>query len=77
MQLIVGEVNLTECFKDGFKKPQHKHLLDFIAHTKLERYPPAVAQTCIDYLSSVVVVRGKPEQYIVPRTTAVIICPSQ
>ena len=74
MDIIEGSSDMTECFKDGFKKPSYKYLLDFITHTKLERYP-AIAQTCIDFLSSVA--KGKPEQYKVPRVTAIIVCPNQ
>ena len=68
-------IGLAECFKDGFDKPHHKYLLEFVTHINLEHYPPVVAQTCIDYLSSVA--KGKPEQYVVPRTTAVIVCGGQ
>ena len=75
MDLISGSNDMTESFKVGFDKPPHKYLLDFVTHTKLERYPPAVAQTCIDYLSSVA--KGKPQQYKVPRSTAIIICRNQ
>lgn len=72
VELVEGCNDMTGCFKNNFKEPQHKYVLDFLAHTKIDRYPPAVIQTCIDYLSSVA--NGKPEQYKVPRTTAVIIC---
>ena len=75
MDTVDGVVDMSECFKDGFDKPHHKYLLEFVTHTKLERYPPVIAQTCIDYLSSVA--KGKPEQHMVPRTTAVIICYNQ
>ena len=70
VDLVEGYVDLTECFKKEFKEPRHKYLLDFITHTRMDHYPPAVAQTCIDYLSSVAI--GKPEHYKVPRISAVI-----
>ena len=71
IESIEGDSNLTDCFKNDFKEPRHKYLLDFTTHTRMDRYPPAVTQTCIDYLSSVAT--GKPEQYKVPCTTTVII----
>ena len=71
IESIVGYDNLTDHFKNNFKEPHHKYLLDFLTHTKMDRYPPAVTQTCIDYLYSVAT--GKPEEYKVPRTTAFII----
>ena len=70
VELVEGYVDLTECFKKEFKEPCHKYLLDFITHTRMDRYPPAVTQTCIDYFSSVAI--GKSEHYKVPRTSAVI-----
>ena len=72
MDLIEGENDLTECFKDGFQKPHQKHILEFITHTRMDCYPPAVAQTCIDYLSSVA--KGKPKEHKIPRVTAFIVC---
>ena len=70
VELVEGYVDLTECFKKEFKEPYHKYLLDFITHTRMDCYPPAVTQTCIDYFSSVAI--GKSEHYKVPRTSAVI-----
>ena len=72
MELVEGYNDITDCFKNDFKEPRHKYVLDFSTHTRMDRYPPAVAQTCIDYLSSAA--KGKPEQYKVTRTTAVITC---
>ena len=72
VETVKGEIDLTDCFLSDFKKPQHMHILDFLSHTKMERYPPAVVDTCINYLSSVA--RGKPEQYKIPRSTAIIVC---
>ena len=69
---VEGANDMTESFKDNFQQPRHKYLLDFVTHTKMDRYPPVVAQTCIDYLSSVA--QGKPEQYKVPRMTFIISC---
>ena len=70
MTVIEGANDMTESFKDNFQKSCHKYLLDFLTHTKLDCYPPVMAQTCIDYLSSVA--QGK--QYKVPEPTAVIVC---
>ena len=62
-QLIDGELNLTSHFRDGFKKPHQRFLLDFLTYTKLQRYPEEISQACIDYLESVAV--GKPECYTI------------
>ena len=70
VELVEGCNDLTDCFKNNFKEPRHKYILDFATHTRMDRYPPAVTQTCIDYLSSVAI--GKPKQHKVPRTTAII-----
>ena len=70
VELVEGFTDLTDCFKNDFKEPRHKYVLDFATHTRMDRYPPDVAQTCIDYLSSVAV--GKPELYKGPCTTAII-----
>ena len=61
VDLVEGCMDLTDCFKNEFKEPRHKYILDFLTHARMDRYPPAVAQTCIDYLSSVAI--GKPEHY--------------
>ena len=71
VELVEGCNDLSDCFKNGFKEPRHKYVLDFATHTRMDRYPPAVTQICIDYLSSVA--KGKPEQYKVPCTTAIIL----
>ena len=70
MDLVEGCMDLTDCFKNEFKEPRHKYLLDFLTHTRMDRYPPAVTQTCIDYLSSVAI--GKPEEYKVPCNAVII-----
>ena len=70
MDKLEGDVDCTESFKDGFTKSHQKYILDFLTQTKLDHYPPAVTQTCIDYFS--LVAKGKPEQYRIPRTTAII-----
>ena len=71
-QLIDGELDLTEHFQDGFKKPHQRFLLDFLTHTKLQRYPEEIFQACIDYLESVAV--GKPERYTIHFSVACIAC---
>jgi hypothetical protein len=74
-EVIYAEFDLTECFRDGFQKPQQKAFLDFLTQTKLERYPPAVSQLCIDYFGSVSI--GQPEKYAVPITFAFIVCKNE
>lgn len=69
--LIPGELDFTECFAEGFQKPHQKFVLDFLTHTKMAHYPPAVAQVCIDFLTSTAV--GRPQKYIVPFSVAFII----
>ena len=34
--VIDGELDLTECFRDGFQKPHQKLFLDFNFRTRLE-----------------------------------------
>ena len=72
MELVEAYNDLTDCFKNDFKGSSDKYILDFLAHTRMDCYPPAVAQTCIDYLSSVA--KGKPEQYKVTSIIAVMTC---
>ena len=48
-------------FEKGFQSPSGVYMLDFLAHTKLSRYPPAVAQKCIEYFSSIA--EGKPDRF--------------
>ena len=69
---IYAEMNFTECFRDGFEKPHQKFFLNFMTQTKLECYPPAVFQVCIEYLASIAI--GKPKQYLIPYSYAVIVC---
>ena len=57
-------VDLTACFMEGFQKPNHKHILEFLIHAKLSRYPPAVAKTCIEYISFIA--NGKPDKFLIP-----------
>ena len=71
VEMIKGEVDFTEYFRDEFQKSNQKHILDFATHTKIERYPPAVSQTCMDYLASIAT--GKPKKYILPFSTDIIV----
>ena len=71
VEMIECFEDFTECLKNNFKKPAHLSILRFISHTNIECYPPAVAQTCIDYLASVA--KGKPNEYLICRVTAVIL----
>ena len=48
-------------FEKGLQSPSGVYLLDFLAHTKLSRYPPAVTQKCIEYFSSIA--EGKPDRF--------------
>ena len=48
-------------FEKGLQSPSDVYLLDFLAHTKLSRYPPAVTQKCIEYFSSIT--EGKPDRF--------------
>lgn len=75
MELIDGDLDFTECFKDGFQKPHQKFFLDFMTHTRLERYPPEISQLCIEFLAAAAI--GKPEQYIIPFSVAFIVCKSE
>ena len=56
-------LDLTPCFKEEFKHPFHKVVLDFIAQTKMAQYPPTVFQVSVDYLHSIA--QGKPDKYVI------------
>ena len=56
-------LDLTPCFKEEFKHPFHKVVLDFIAQTKMAQYPPTVFQVSVDYLRSIA--QGKPDKYVI------------
>ena len=71
-EVICAEIDYTECFRDGFQKPHQKFFLDFMTHTRLERYPPEISQLCIEYFASVAI--GKPKQYVIPFSNAFIVC---
>ena len=72
---IYAEMDCTDSFRDEFQKPYQKALLDFMIHTKLERYPPEISQLCIEYLASVAI--GKPKQYIIQFSSAFIVCKNE
>ena len=69
---IYAEIDCTDCFRDEFQKPHQKFILDFMTHTKLERYPPEISRLCIEYLASVAI--GKPKQYLIQCSSAFIVC---
>ena len=73
IELIDGELDLTECFRNEFQKPHQKSLLNFIASTNLSNYPDAVTKLCKDYLKSMCK-RNLRDQYVVPVVYSVIIC---
>ena len=72
---IYAEMDFTDCFKDEFQKPHQKFFLDFMTHTKLECYPPEISQLCIKYLASISI--GKPKQYLIPYSSAFIVCKNE
>ena len=72
VELIPGELDFMECFQDGFQKLHQKFLLDFITHTKMVRYPAAISQVCIEFLTSTSI--GKPQKYIISFSVAFIVC---
>ena len=72
---IDEEMDCTDSFRDEFQKPYQKAFLDFMIHTKLERYPPEISQLCIECLASVAV--GKPKQYLIPLSSAFIVCKNE
>ena len=57
-------------FEKGFQSPPGVYVLDFLAHTKLSRYPPAVAQICIEYFSSIA--EGKPDRFILTQEADIL-----
>ena len=70
-ELIDAELDLTQCFRDGFQKPHQRFLLDFITQTKVDHYPTAVFQLCVEYLRTEAI--GKPDKYIIPFSVAFIV----
>ena len=54
-----GPIDISNLFRSDF---QDLYLLNFLAHTKLDRYPPIIAQKCIDYFYSIA--ECKPETYV-------------
>ena len=69
-QEMTATFDLADCFADNFQLPHQRHILDFLTHTKLNRYPPNVEKTCIEYLSSIAT--EKPKNYSLTYVTAVI-----
>ena len=55
--------DMTECFKEEFKDPAHRKLVEFTAQTKMAQYPASVFQVSVDYLYSIA--EGKPDQVII------------
>ena len=74
-EVICAELDLTECFRDGFQKPHQKVFLDFLTHTRLERYPPAVSQLCIEFLGSIAI--GQPKECVIPISNGFIVCKNE
>ena len=68
---VDGVLDLTSCFMGGFQQPKQKQVLDFLAHAKMSCYPPAIAETCIEYLSSIAY--GKPEKFLIAHRADVIL----
>ena len=57
-------------FEKGLQSPSGVYVLDFLAHTKLSRYPPAVAQKCIEYFSSIA--EGKPDRFTLTEEAGIL-----
>ena len=68
---ITGELDFTECFKNGFQDRAHSKILDFITHTTLSKYSTEVRDTCVKYIASLA--KGKPDKYIIERSAHIII----
>lgn len=66
-----GAIDLSQHFKDDFKHPNQKWVLDFIAQTKMIRYPPLVAETSIKYLASIAY--GNPDQTLIASRQDIIV----
>ena len=64
-------MDLTECFKDDFQLPHHKHILSFLAQCNLELYPEAVSQLVKEYLRAVA--EGQPDRVLVGNANDIII----
>ena len=65
-----GPLDIPPNFEKEFQSSPGVYVLDFLAHTKLSRYPPAVAQTCIEYFSSIA--EGKPDKFILTQEADIL-----
>ena len=54
-----GPIDVSHLFRSHFPD---LHLLNFLAHTKLDRYPPVFAQKCTEYFYSIA--ECKPETFV-------------
>ena len=67
--------DLTKFFKDEFKSPLSKAVLDFLSHANLSRYPPEVSDTCVEFLREVCT--GQPENFLMPvKQDAIFVAPA-
>ena len=57
-----GPIDISNLFRSDFQSPSDLCVINFLAHTKLDRYPPTVTQKCIEYFYSIA--EGKPETVV-------------
>ena len=70
-ELIDGELDFTQSFRDGFRKPSQRFLLDFMTHSRMDRYPRSISELCVEYLRTAAI--GKPDKCIIPFNVAFIV----
>ena len=69
--VLPGEFNVAPYVKEKFSSRSGRNVLNFICHTKLERYPPEVTELCIEYFTDLY--KGGRKQFKFDATTAIAI----
>ena len=62
LQASSGPIDISHLIRSDFQIPSDLSLLNFLAHAKLDRYPPVVAQKSIEYFYSIA--EGKPQMIL-------------
>ena len=69
--VLPGEFNVAPYVKENFSSRSGRNVLNFICHTKLERYPPEVTELCIEYFADLY--KGGKKKFKFDATTAITI----
>ena len=69
--VLPGELNVAPYVKEKFSSRSGRNVLNFICHTKLERYPPEVTALCIEYFTDLY--KGGEKKFKFDANTAIAI----